>query len=102
LVRCDNLQQFIRETTVNPDRDFFLRFSSFSLGTGDEEEDVRALRTGFSVNCHGFEDAVTSLRKREFKDSLAMALCCALPEFNLLVVDARTTSNMDSPNESLR
>ena len=87
LVKCDNLQQFIRETTVNPDRDFFLRLSSFSLGTGDEEEDVRALRSRFQRELPWLEDAVTSLRKREFKDSLAKALCCALPEFDLLVVD---------------
>src|SRR5215218_9599348 len=33
MVKCDSLQQFIRETTVNCERDFFLRLSSFSLGT---------------------------------------------------------------------
>ena len=69
LARCDNLQQFIRETTVNPHRDFFLRLSSFSLGTGDAEEDVRALRSRFQRELPWLEDAVTSLRKREFKDN---------------------------------
>jgi hypothetical protein len=87
LIKTDNLQQLIRETTVNPDRDFFLRLSSFSLGTGEDEADVRALRSRFQRELPWLEDVVTSLRKREFKDSLAKALCCALPEFDLLIVD---------------
>jgi hypothetical protein len=87
LVKCNNLQQFIRETTVDADRDFFLRLSSFSLATGEDESDVRALRGRFQRELPWLPDVVTSLRKREFKDSLAKALCCALPEFDLLVVD---------------
>lgn len=88
LVKCDNLRQFVRETTVNPEREFFLRLSSFSLGTGSDESDLRALRDRFRRELPWIEDVVPSLRnKREFKDSLAKAVCCGIPEFDLLVVD---------------
>lgn len=87
LVKCDNLRQFIRETTVDPDRDFFLRLSSFSLGTGDQEDDVKALHARFRRELPWLDKAVTTFRKREYKDSLAKALCCALPVFDLLIVD---------------
>jgi len=88
LVKCENLQHFVRETTVNPEREFFLRLSSFSLGTGDGEPNLRALRDRFRRELPWIEDALPALRsKREFKDGLAKALCCAVPEFDLVVVD---------------
>jgi superfamily II DNA or RNA helicase len=88
LAKCDNLQQLVRETTVDPDRDFFLRFSSFSLGAGDAEVDLRSLRDKFQRELPWVADAIRSLKsKREFKDNLGKAICCALPAFDLLVVD---------------
>jgi superfamily II DNA or RNA helicase len=88
LCKCDNLQQFVRETTVDPDRDFFLRLSSFSLGVGDGESDLRAVRDKFSRELPWVADAIQSLKsKRTFKDNLGKAICCALPMFDLLVVD---------------
>ena len=88
LVKCDSLQQFIRETTVDPDRDFFLRLTSFSLGAGDEEDDLRQLRRKFERELPWVADSIASLKsKREFKDSVGKALCCALPTFDLLVID---------------
>ena len=88
LVMCDSLRQFVRETTVNPEREFFLRLSSFSLGTGDGEADLRGLRDRFQRDLPWIADAIPSLHsKRDFKDGLAKALCCAIPEFDLLVVD---------------
>jgi superfamily II DNA or RNA helicase len=88
LVKCDNLHQLIRETSVDADRDFFLRMSSFSLGSGGEEADLRALRSRYQRELPWIGDAIGSLRsKREFKDNLAKALCCGLPTFDLVVVD---------------
>jgi hypothetical protein len=88
LVKCENLRQFVRETTVNPEREFFLRLSSFSLGTGDAEPDLRALRDRFRRDLPWIGEAIPSLRsKRDFKDGLAKAVCCAIPEFDLVVVD---------------
>jgi superfamily II DNA or RNA helicase len=88
LAKCDNLQQFVRETTLDADRDFFLRFSSFSLGAGDGEPELRSLRDKFQRELPWVADAIQSLKsKREFKDNLGKAICCALPVFDLLVVD---------------
>lgn len=88
LVKCDSLRQFVRETTVNPEREFFLRLSSFSLGTGGDEADLRTLRDRFQRDLPWVADAIPSLHsKKDFKDGLAKALCCAIPEFDLLVID---------------
>ncbi|MFO7303688.1 MAG: DEAD/DEAH box helicase family protein [Acidobacteriota bacterium] len=88
ICKCDSLRQLIRETTVNPDRDFVLRLTSFSLGTGDEERALRSLRDGFKRELPWVADAIRSSRsKQAFKDDLAKALCCALPVFDLVVVD---------------
>lgn len=88
LVKCESLRQFVRETTVNPEREFFLRLSSFSLGTGDDESDLRSVRDRFERDLPWVADAIPTLHsKKDFKDGLAKALCCAIPEFDLLVVD---------------
>lgn len=88
LVKCKNLLHFVTETTGDPERDFFLRSSSFSLGAGSEEADLRKTRDLFSMKLPWIADRVQSLKsKRSFKDSLAQSLCCALPTFDLVVVD---------------
>lgn len=88
LIHCRNLRQFVAETTVDPDRDFFLRLSSFSLGAGGEDADLKKVRDQYAEQLPWVADRVESLRsKREFKDSLAKAVCCALPTFDLVVVD---------------
>jgi hypothetical protein len=88
MVACDNLRQFVRETSLAPDRDFFLRMSSFSLATGDEVSSWRELKDRFRQEMPWLDDDLLSLKsKREFKDNLAKAICCVIPTFDLLVVD---------------
>lgn len=88
MVRCDNLRQFVRETSLDRDRDFFLRMSSFSLAAGDDVSSWQALRERFREELPWLDDAVLSLKsKRDFKDNLAKAICCAIPTFDLVVVD---------------
>src|SRR5918994_8007139 len=43
-VLCNNLLALIRETALDPDRDFFARLSSFSLGLSDDQESWKAKR----------------------------------------------------------
>lgn len=86
-VKCDNLQSFVRETTVNPNREFFLRLSSFSLGTGDSDEDLGAMKRRFQRELPWLADVANWRVKRAFKDGVAKALCCGLPTFDLLVID---------------
>jgi len=81
LVACGNLLDFIGKVTVDRDRDFFLRLTSFSLPvTGKDVVDPDAARR--------LRDEVFDLRnKQAFKDNFARAMCCALPVFDLVIID---------------
>lgn len=92
LVACESLLNLTHEVTLNPDRDFFLRLSSFSLSVAGKElvdpEAVRRFRDDLRRHLPWMRDEVFDLRhKREFKDNIARALCCALPRFDLVIVD---------------
>ena len=92
LVSCDRLIDLVHEATLNPNRDFFARLSSFSLPiTGKETvdpESAKRLRNGLRRCLPWMADEVFDLRnKHDFKDNVARALCCALPVFDLVIVD---------------
>lgn len=92
MVFCDSLLDLVRETALDPHRDFFARMTSFSLAvTGRGAltiEDVRGLRDGLRAHLPWIRDEVFDLRsKQAFKDNFAAALCCALPTFDLVIID---------------
>lgn len=92
LVACDNLRELVHEATLNSDRDFFLRMSSFSLPvTGRDAVDpdaARRLRDGLRNALPWLPDEIFDLRnKQAFKDNVARAVCCALPRFDLVIID---------------
>ncbi len=88
LVSCGNLLELVRETSLDPDRDFFVRMSSFSLPLGNAGEDLRRTRDAFRKHLPWLRDEALDLRnKDEFKKNFARALCCALPKFDLVIVD---------------
>jgi superfamily II DNA or RNA helicase len=92
LVACESLLDLAHEVSLDPNRDFFLRLSSFSLSaTGKEMVDpeaARRFRDGLRRHLPWMRDEVFDLRhKQAFKDNMAKALCCALPRFDLVIVD---------------
>ncbi|MBI2893941.1 MAG: DEAD/DEAH box helicase family protein [Deltaproteobacteria bacterium] len=92
LVSCRNLQELVREVVLNPNRDFFLRLSSFSLpiagGDAVDPDAARRLRDGLRRSLPWLRDEVFDLRQRQaFKDNVARAVCCALPVFDLVIID---------------
>ncbi|MEZ4222320.1 MAG: DEAD/DEAH box helicase family protein [Polyangiaceae bacterium] len=92
LIYVENLLGLVHETTLNPNRDFFVRLSSFSLPlAGREAADAtaaRRLRDGLRTHLPWVADEVFDLRhKQAFKDNVARAICCALPRFDLVIVD---------------
>lgn len=89
LVSCGNLLDLVRETALDDDRDFFGRFSSFSLPLSGDTDTWRRLRDAFRKHLPWVDDKVFDLRvkKEVFKDNFARALCCALPVFDLVIVD---------------
>lgn len=91
LVACDNLIQFVREVVVDSKRDFFLRLSSFSLALGDDVERKawRRVRDELRHEVPWLPEEALDLRSKKdvFKDNCARAICCALPVFDLVIVD---------------
>lgn len=91
LVACANLIEFVREVMIDARRDFFLRLSSFSLGLGDDVErrTWRRVRDQLQHEVPWLPEGALDLRSNKdvFKDSFARALCCALPVFDLVIVD---------------
>lgn len=92
LVFCDNLTGLVRETSLNPDRDFFARLSSFSLPVSGEDagrsEEAARLRDELREHFPWLPREMFDLRdKQGFKDNVARAICCVLPMFDLVIVD---------------
>lgn len=91
-VSCENLLDLVHQVTVDRDRDFFTRLTSFSLPIlGREEVDrekAKQWRDQLRRHLPWMRDEVFDLRnKQDFKDNFARALCCALPPFDLIIVD---------------
>lgn len=89
LVACENLSELVRESLVDPDRDFFVRMSSFSLPLGSDLAGWARARDDLRQSLPWLRDEVFDLRTRKevFKDNVARAICCALPKFDLVIVD---------------
>jgi hypothetical protein len=86
-VLCDNLLALIRETSIDPDRDFFARLSSFSFGLSDDEASWRRKRDDLLRALPWLEKGDLGSGKNIFKENFARAVCCALPPFDLVIVD---------------
>ena len=90
IVSCSNLDQLVQEVTLDPGRDFFARMSSFSLAMGGDSSagNWQRIRDGLRRHMPWLPSEVFDLRKKEaFKRNFARALCCALPTFDLVIVD---------------
>lgn len=88
LVNCGNLIDLVNEASLDPNRDFFLRMTSFSLPLGKSGDDWKRTRDGLRRHLPWLSDDAFDLRnKDEFKKNFARALCCALPKFDLVIVD---------------
>lgn len=87
-VICNNLFEVVHEAALNPDRDFFTRLTSFSLPLGRDSSGWKAKRDHLLDELPWLGRDSFDLRdKEEFKDNYARAVCCALPAFDLVIVD---------------
>jgi superfamily II DNA or RNA helicase len=88
LVECANLLELVKETSLDPDRDFFARMTSFSLHLGKTAEEWKPVRDRLRRHLPWLCDEAFDLRNKEsFKRNFARAICCALPRFDLIIVD---------------
>jgi superfamily II DNA or RNA helicase len=88
LVSCSNLVELVREVTIDPDRDFFARLTSFSFGLGSDTASWKDTRDRFLEYLPAEDADSFDLRdKTAFKDAIGRALARALPRFDLVIVD---------------
>lgn len=88
IVKCSNLTELVSEVGLDVDRDFFLRLSSFSFALSSEESSWRTYRNKIMNVLPWIKPEVFDLRnKSDFKDNCGRAICCALPEFDLMIFD---------------
>lgn len=88
MVACRNLHSFVHEVGVDSRRDFFLRMTSFSMGLSADKEGWKVQRQQLRRELPWLAEEVFDLRSKEaFKDNYARAVCCALPTFDLVIVD---------------
>ena len=93
IVKCSNLKDFVQEVSLNPNRDFFLRMTSFSLPLkGDESGSLApSMRQKYNELKEFLpwvpQAAFKGNSKDRFKDNYARAICCAIPKFDLVIVD---------------
>ena len=84
---CDSLTEFVHELTVNADRDFFLRMTSFSLPLKDPESRAR-YRSQLLHHVNWLpRSALSSRTEEEFREQYGRALNALLRDIDLLVVD---------------
>lgn len=104
LVSCGNLLELVGEASLDPDRDFFVRMSSFSLPLGRSGEEWSQTRDALRKHLPWLRDEAFDLRNKDsFKRNFARALCCALPRFDLVIVDeAHNLKHGASPSASSR
>lgn len=88
LVKVDSLVDLVTQTSNDPDRDFFVRLTSFSLpiaggdGTLGKRKD-QLLRAIPWLQ----PDLIDARQKERYKRNFARAVNCALPDIDLLIVD---------------
>jgi hypothetical protein len=98
MVKCDNLLDLVHQANLRPHGIFFARMTSFSVGLSRSDEggggavrrDRQRLRDELKKHLPWLGSEVLDLRGRdaqEFKDNFARALCCAMPAFDLVIVD---------------
>jgi ERCC4-related helicase len=88
LVHCSNLLELLRETSLDGERDFFARTSSFSLPLGQSDETWVRLRANLRERIGWLSQEALDLRgNKQRKDQFARAINCALPVFDLVIVD---------------
>ena len=92
---CDRLIDWVRDVTRNPDRDVFLRMSSFSVALRDRDQDRgrddwRTLREQLVAAAPFVKASEIDLHtqdKETFKEAYARTLNRLIPRYDLVVID---------------
>lgn len=85
-VVCNSLGDFARELSINTERDFFLRMTSFSLALKHAEARDR-YRRKLLEHVDWLRPELRAREPAEFREQYGRALNALLPDIDLLVVD---------------
>jgi hypothetical protein len=91
-IACANLASLAREAAINPNRDFFARLTSFSLPLSGsdwltESAAWNRLKSELRRALPWLDEQVFVGERPTLKDNIARAVCCALPVFDLVIID---------------
>jgi len=85
---CQNLADWARQAVRNPDRDFFVRFTSFSFPLQADRQRWHAKREELKAIAPLIDSSWLDLHNKErFKESYARAVNTLLPRYDLVVID---------------
>lgn len=86
---CENITQFLDELKGNSDKDFFLRLTSFSLPMHDKNDSRERIRDELISRLPWLTRSAlrSDSNMATFKRHYARALCCAMPKFDLVIID---------------
>lgn len=92
IAMCRNLFKLVCQVNNNPNRDFLMRMTSFSLRLPDDKiDDWQRKRKGLITQIPWLKDQFPKpdkkTQKAQFKDNYASAVNAVLPHFDLLVID---------------
>ena len=88
LVKVDNLVDLVTEASNDPDRDFFVRLTSFSLPVTNADGRLAARRDQLLRALPWMKRELLEAKDKErYKKNFARAVNCALPDIDLLIVD---------------
>jgi hypothetical protein len=88
LIRADSLVDLATKVSLDPDRDFFARLTSFSVSFDGDTDGARKRRKALLDVVPSVDPNLLNLQSKDrFKLNFGRALNSALPEFDLVVVD---------------
>lgn len=88
LVKAATLADLVSKASRDHDRDFFARLTSFSLPVSASEEGAEKPRRELLAALPWLDSDLLSRRNKEdYKRNFARAVNCALPKFDLVIVD---------------
>lgn len=88
IARCENLADWALQAVRNPNRDFFLRLTSFSLPLSSDTQKWRSKRDELERLAPMVDSTLLDLRNKErFKETYAQIINTLLPHYDLVVID---------------
>jgi Type III restriction enzyme, res subunit/Helicase conserved C-terminal domain len=87
LVKVNSLVDLVTEASNDPDRDFFVRLTSFSLPVAGSDGTLGKRRAQLLRALPWLTPSLIDANRKDYKSNFGRAVNCALPDIDLLIVD---------------